>query len=456
MWQYLLKKMDQHFNSKVDRYTYEELIWLSEEKGHTLLSKASAGSVCCILCNNARKSVIALLACWYAGLVPVPLSSHYGDRHNKQIMDVLTPTLILTDTKICVSEYQKTNSAIEEASVILCTSGTTGLPKGIVHTQKSIISNIEGILEYFQLNSDDHILIARPLCHSAVFTGELLAALVSGANITFYPDKYNPGGVLQRLIKGDITAMGSTPTMLFHMACLYTDQKPIPLEKLIVSGEPLQPKAAQKIRRAFTETQIYSVYGLTEAGPRVSYLEPDKFDELEGSVGLPLKHVEIKVVNENSREVASGQRGIVWVKSSSLMKGYYKDDALTNRVLNQGWLNTGDIGYKDKKGYLYICGRADDMIIKAGMNIYPKEIESLTDSIPVIQKTFVYGFETAIGQEIGMEIILKEDYRHIKKKDVMRLLSEVLAEYQMPAQLRIVEQFQTTLSGKRRPHGISE
>ena len=96
------------------------------------------------------------------------------------------------------------------------------------------------------------------------------------------------------------------------------------------------------------------------------------------------------------------------------------------------------------------------MIIKAGMNIYPKEITSLVDSIPAIQKSFIYGFETAIGQEIGMEVLLEKDYRHLKKKDIMELLSEVLADYQMPARLRIVDQFNTTLSGKVRRYEVSE
>lgn len=455
MWQYLLERMDQHFKSKVDRYTYEEIIWLSAEKGHALRSKVSAGSVCCILCNDTINSVISLLACWYAGLVPVPLAPHYGDRHNKQIMDVLTPTLVLTDKEVHLSKYHNSASVIEEAAVILCTSGTTGLPKGIVHTRESIMSNIEGILEYFHINNSDHILIARPLCHSAVFTGELLTGLVSGANITFYQDKYHPGGVLQRIMAGNITVMGATPTMLFHMACLHTSDEPFPLQKLVVSAEPMNPQTARKIKKVFANTEIYSVYGLTEAGPRVSYLKPDEFHELDSSVGLPLKNVTIKITDEDNTELPPGHRGAIWVKSPSLMKGYYKDDVLTNRVLNQGWFNTGDIGYKDENGYLYICGRADDMIIKAGMNIYPKEIEFLTDSISVIQKTFVYGFETAIGQEIGMEVILESNYRHLNKKDVMQLLSEVLAEYQMPARLRIVDEFNTTLSGKVRHYEVS-
>lgn len=456
MWQYLLEKMSQHIRSKVDRYTYKELLCLSEEKGRVLLSKASEGTVCGILCNDAINSVIALLSCWYAKFVPVPLSDHYGGKHNQQIMDVLTPTLVLTDREIHLLKYPHADSAGKDAAVILCTSGTTGLPKGIVHTRESIISNIEGILDYFPINSSDHILIARPLCHSAVFTGELLAALICGTNITFYQNKYHPGGVLQRITAGDITVMGSTPTMLFHMACLHTSDKSIPLHKLVISGEPMSSKTAQKIKKTFANTDIYSVYGLTEAGPRVSYLKPDQFHALDGSVGLPLKNVSIKITDENHTELPPEHKGVVWVKSPSLMKEYYRDEALTSRVLHQGWLNTGDVGYQDKNGYLYLCGRVDDMIIKAGMNIYPKEITSLVDSIPAIQKSFIYGFETAIGQEIGMEVLLEKDYRHLKKKDIMELLSEVLADYQMPARLRIVDQFNTTLSGKVRRYEVSE
>ncbi|MBE7057148.1 MAG: acyl--CoA ligase [Ruminococcaceae bacterium] len=470
MWQYVSKRMSRNLNSCIGNYTYKELLDIASKIGLTLKALLPPKAKCGILCKKEINSVISLLACWCADLIPVPMSAHYGDKHNQRIAEAMSIELIVPDNDLHNNQYKTVfnilsgniygskfefspESVLEDVSVILSTSGTTGIPKEIMHTKESLQSNIEGISEYFQINNKDTVLIARPICHSAVFTGELLTALSNGSNIVFFSDKYNPIGILNKLIDGHTSVLGATPTMLFHMTCIKTD-KAIPLKKLVISGEPTNNRVVQKIKAYFPKTKIYSVYGLTEAGPRVSYLEPEKFGQLDNAVGVPLKNVKIKIVDKDYKEISDGSKGLIMVKSPSIMKGYYKNNELTEKAIKKGWLDTGDIGYIDDSRCLHVCGRKDELIIKAGMNIYPKEIEDLIDSLSVVNKSFVYGFETDSGQDIAVDIVLERIYNNIRKKDVMMLISGVLAEYQMPARLNIVENFNSTLSGKVKPYEI--
>lgn len=183
-------------------------------------------------------------------------------------------------------------------------------------------------------------------------------------------------------------------------------------------------------------------------------MEPKKFGQTDNAVDVSLKNVKIKIVNKDYKEISDSSKGLIMVKSSSLMKGYYKNNEFIEKVIKEGWLNTGDIGYIDNNGCLHVCGRSDELIIKAGMNIYPKEIENLIDSLPVVNKSFVYGFKTNSGQDIAVEIVLERRYKNINKKDVMKLMSSILTEYQMFAHLSIVENFNNTLSGKAMSYGI--
>ena len=168
---------------------------------------------------------------------------------------------------------------------------------------------------------------------------------------------------------------------------------------MAISGECLSSGIAKNIRDVFPNADIYSIYGLTEASPRVSYLPPADFDKYSESVGIPIDGVKVKIIDvQTGGDLPANSRGLVMISSPSLMKGYYNDQSLTQKTIVNGWLNTHDIGYKDENGYLYILGRADDMIIKAGMNIYPREIENAINKLPEISECLAYRQERFIGR----------------------------------------------------------
>ena len=473
MWEYISKYLSENLYSKMFcphisdmGYTYEQVLLLSIKHGEGLKSVVKAGCKCAIMCDCEFNTVIAILAAWYANLVPVPISKKYGRNHCNAILRLTEPEILIVDNDQSCSQninlYNIKNANfmivhndfepdpfLMDAAVIMCTSGTTGTPKGIVITISGLINNVLGIKKYFNIGTNDTILIARPIYHAAVLSGELLISLIQGLNIVIYDNDYSPSSIIQTVRDYKATVMCGTPT-LFRQICLFLENSKeiLDIKNIVLSGECLRQSVAKRIRQSFCNSNIYSVYGLTEASPRVSYLPPVEFDSYSESVGIPLYGSEIKIVNDNWCALAPYNRGLIIVKSSSIMKGYYKNPDLTKRVIRNGWLITGDCGYMDNDGRLYVDGRIDDLIIKGGMNIYPKEIENNVLKLDEIDDCMAYGFYNGEIQSLGIDVVLNGKHASLSNKEVKLLISLVLPRYQMPNKISIVQEIARNASGK--------
>ena len=288
------------------------------------------------------------------------------------IMNSVNPNYIMTDdinlckeyihtiiyefegVLLCSLEYKQEEKNLDDVSLMMCTSGTTGRPKASLFSPEALQYNVAAIIDYFPLTNADTILISRPIYHSAVLVGEVLVSLSVGANIIFYSGEYNPIIICNILDRYNITASCGTPTIFKGISSCLSHRREIgKLHTIVLSGEYLLQEYAEDIRKCFPYTKIFNVYGLTEAGPRVSYLSPEKFDLIPQSVGQSLNGVEIKIVNEKGIEMSAYEKGKVWVKTPSLMLGYYQDILLTNNKIQNGWFDTGDIGMLG--GHFYCC-----------------------------------------------------------------------------------------------------
>ncbi len=471
MWNFIVERMKLFGTAYIldegHRYSYAEVIDKAIQCGAQLKKHLKPKTKCAILCTGNYNTAIALLSCWYANMVPIPMSINYGMAHCAKINKTTTPTILICDDisivnncNICVFDFNKNqflNEVVEQRSeeilsdvaLIMSTSGTTGDPKGAMITEDGLIKNVRAIAEYFKIDSNDSILIARPLYHCAVLTGELLISLYQGLNISFINGSYNPIAVLDRIEKEQITVLCGTPTLFQHLSVYCKRMKKQNMLRVIaISGECLRKETAVQMREAFPDADIYNVYGLTEASPRVSYLAPALFEHIPESVGVALKGTLIRICDQNGNELKYNEHGMVYVKSQSIMKGYYNNQELTNSKIIDGWLVTGDIGYLDQNGYLYILSRADDMIIKAGMNIYPKEIENALEQLPMVSEVVAYGTTENNGQGIAVDIVLSEEYKNIAKKDLITAFPSVLPSYLLPGSVNIVEKLARNASGK--------
>ncbi len=449
LWEYLKKQIMKYPEQTVcenDAFmTYGELVIYAEKFAERL-----KGIKCCaILCSFEMLNALALLACFAADVTAVPLSQRYGELHCNKILDYVRPDAVITDIdgnleiiNLSDAEYKEPE---DKPALIMCTSGTTGTPKGAMLSCKNIITNVKDIAEYFAIGRDDTILISRPLYHCAVLTGEFLTALVKGVKVRFFSGIFNPSSVLKLLKEYNVTVFCGTPTLLEMMARFKRSDVEYNLKHICISGECMGSEIAKRIALAFQSTDIYHIYGLTEASPRVSYLPPKLFNKYSDCVGIPLKSVSLKIIKPDGKRAAVNEVGVLWVKGDNVMSGYYNAEEKTATVLKDGWLCTGDLALINETGLLKIKGRNDDLIIKAGMNIYPQEIENAVKRDPRVKDVFVYGES---DEKFGTKIVMNIVGDFSAAEEVKKLCAESLPLYQVPNKINLVNELPKNGSGK--------
>jgi len=370
--------------------------------------------------------------------------------HCQKILRTISPEYVITDIDgelsiVCLDDnYYECNEP--DPALIMCTSGTTGDPKGVMLSEENIFCNLTDILDYFKITKEDKILIIRPLYHCAVLTGEFLVSLLRELDIYFYIDDFNPFKIINLAKRISATVICGTPTLFNFLSRINLIQKDkLQLKNIVISGECITERTAQSIRNNFSSANIYHVYGLTEASPRVAYLAPEYFENNPCAVGHVLNSIEYKIIDDNGLKLQSDNIGELIVKVKSIMLGYFNNSEATQNKLCDGWLKTGDMAFVDKDGFLYIKGRKDDMIIHAGINIYPQEIENALRKDLRVGDVLAYGItDEYCGEKIGLKIT--GDFSNVN--EVLELCKEKLSSYQIPSTIEIVDELPKNASGK--------
>jgi long-chain acyl-CoA synthetase len=450
--------------------SYEELLHIVQGLAMHLRAQVQRKSRICVLNSHSYYDAIGILGVLAADCVGVPMSLNYGESNCCRIMQRAEPSILLTninplpdsmqevirEKKILVlpvetgGEYPfvEPASQMSDLALLMFTSGTTGTPKGAMLSHSNLLCNLKDIAAYFTLAPDDHFLIARPLYHAAVMTGEFLHALMHGSRITFYNEAFSPKRLLTFLEASRCSVMCATPTLFYHLAINKRKTELPSLRKITVSGECLLPQVAEKLISAFSSVEFLNVYGLTEASPRVSHLDPEFFIKKVGSVGIPLNSVKVKIVNEEGTEMLNGEIGELLVRGPNVMMGYWKDEDLSAKKIVNGWLHTGDLARLDEGGFIYIIGRKDYMIIRAGVNIYPQEIENSLLKNDSIKEIMIWGEPDPIsGQRICAALVPHEGVK-LTVKEFMLICRNCLEPYKWPDEVMIMDALPRNASGK--------
>lgn len=434
LYEFLKEKMLQYPNQVIsngtESITYRELLEYAENFGKTLTEDKYG-----LLFESDLDTAKALMSCLYANKTAVLLSKRYGEAHTKRIVDTVNLSYLITDDGINqIATAKDECEDLSDVALIMCTSGTTGMPKGAMITHNNLITNLTDISKYFGIDCKDHILIARPLYHCAVLTGEFLISLCKGLQISFMTEGFVPAKILKTAKEIRVTTLCGTPTLLYHLSGMNLKANELPiLKNIAVSGECMTQTVAQVMRKAFPNTDIYNVYGLTEASPRVAYLPPSEFDDNPTSVGFPLESLNAKVVDNE-----------LLISGNSIMKGYYNNSEATARAKQNEWLHTGDVAEMDKQGRLYIKCRKDNMIIRAGMNIYPQEIENALKENDNITDVLAFGVKNdTVSEKIHIKVVTS-----LSKAEVYNICKQKLPSYELPDVIDIVDELPRNASGK--------
>jgi len=342
------------------------------------------------------------------------------------------------------SDVERDNS---DTAVILYTSGTTGTPKGAELTHFNLIANARASAELMRVTEDDVIFGALPLFHSFGQTCCLNNAVHTGACLTMLV-RFTPEKALEVIQRDRVTVFEGVPTM-YQAMLNFPERASYDVSRLrtCVSGGAAMPV---EIMRGFEQAfgcVIIEGYGLSETSPVASFNRLER-ERKPGSIGIPIRGVELKVVGEQGEELPCGEVGEIAVRGHNVMKGYWNRPDATAEVLKDGWLLTGDLARVDEDGYFFIVDRKKDMIIRGGYNVYPREIEEVLYEHPGVLEAAVIGVpDEYLGEEVGAALVRRPG-SDVDAEEIRAFVKERIAAYKYPRYVWFSEELPKGSTGK--------
>ncbi len=345
--------------------------------------------------------------------------------------------------------YEQIPETSNEPAAIFYTSGSTGEPKGVMLSHRNLISNTIATVDYLKLTKDDSIIVILPFYYiygnSLLLTHILVGGTLVIDNRFMYPEV-----ILDTMEKEGVTGFSGVPSNFI----ILLNNSTMPSRKLkhlryfTQAGGAMAPEIIKKLMNAFPEKEIYIMYGQTEASPRVSYLPPERLKEKIGSIGIPLRGIRIKVVDENGSEVPVGMSGELITAGDNVMLGYWNQPDDTRQVLKDGWLYTGDLAKMDEGGYYFITGRKKEIIKTGGNRVSAKEVEECLLENEKVLETAVFGVEDEILGEAVKAIIVPRQGQAIEVKEIQSHCRSRMAEHKVPKIIEFMKALPKHKSGK--------
>ncbi len=331
------------------------------------------------------------------------------------------------------------------------TSGTTGSPKGATLTHHNVVNNARFIAQALNFSEADRLCIPVPLYHCFGMVLAVLACVSTGATMIFPGEIFDPAAVLAAVSEERCTALHGVPTM-FIAELAHPDFNTFDLSSLrtgIMAGSPCPIETMRQVVSEMHMSEVTIAYGMTETSP-VSFQSSttDPLERRVTTVGRIQPHLEAKVIDQSGQIVPCGETGELCVRGYSVMRGYWNDPVRTTEVIKDGWMHSGDLAIIDDEGYCNIVGRAKDMLIRGGENVYPREIEEFLFRHPKVQSAQVFGVpDQKYGEEICAWIVLKPG-NDCTEDDIREFCRNQIAHYKVPRYIRFVEDMPMTVSGK--------
>ncbi|MEI6233290.1 MAG: AMP-binding protein [Planctomycetota bacterium] len=337
----------------------------------------------------------------------------------------------------------------DDVAAIIYTSGTTGRPKGAMLTHGNILFNIEStIAGHGLIPSDVHLLIV-PLFHVTGLNTIMPTAMFQGSAM-IVSSSIDPEEVVDIVGRFKCTTFFGVPTTFYLLANL----RDLNLEKLrtlrliCYSGAPMSPLTIQRLRDMFPGVELHNFYGLTETTSVTTVLPDSQAIERSESIGLPPPGLELSVKDEHGTTLPPGGLGELCVKGPSVLKGYFKRPEATEDAIRDGWFHTGDTAYMDAEGYVFLRGRKKEMIIVAGENVYPIEVENTICAHPAVQEAAVFGRPDAmLGEVVHAAAVLRPD-QTLTERELRAFLASRLAAFKQPRTVVFMDKLPRNPSGK--------
>lgn len=464
-------------------YTYKELNEEINRYSHGLLKNGvKKGHKVSLFLKNSDQFVIAAYALWRIGAVVVPINFRLTAHELAYILEQSDSVLVLAEAELidtakqavqtvsqdlelvavgdapCVVSWQsyrtedKTEPILEllptDEAQILYTSGTTGQPKGALFTHSNILAVNMSVVYMTQLQRQDVYLLIAPAFHSAGLNMILTTTFYAGAQLVVQRD-FHP-------VEAQKAVMQHQVTMFFAVPAMYNAMQQVPKGSFDLStiracnygAAPMSPGLIAASIDYFGTDQFFNCCGLTEAGPGGVVLTPEEHITKMGAAGKAMPFLNARVVQEDFSDVAIGEVGELIMRSSSIMKEYYKKPEETAKTFKDGWLLTGDLATIDADGYITLVDRKKDMIISGGENVYSVEVEQILNSHEDINEAAIIGLPDAAWGEVVTGIVVLNDGVILNKEALQAFCREQLAGYKVPKHFIQVNELPRNASGK--------
>jgi len=337
----------------------------------------------------------------------------------------------------------------EDLAALMPTSGSTGIPRLVMVSHRNLISNTEAIVRSQRLATDEKAMLIMPL--SYCFGASVLHThLFQGGGVVFDSRFMFPDKVLQAIDKYRCTTFAGVPAVfniLLRRSNLRSTELPC-LRRFLQAGGALGPERVDELRRTIPGAEFFAMYGQTEATARISCLPAERLNEKLGSAGIPLDNVAVRVVDQEGHQLEEGHIGEIQVSGPSVCAGYFDEPAATQTKFCDGWLKTGDLGYRDKDGYIWIQGRSSDFIKIRGYRVGIAEVEARVGAVPGVCECAATGVQHPEAGEALVLFLVKEAGDEDGATSLLERVRQALPSQWTCTSIKIVPELPRTSNGK--------
>ncbi len=421
--------------------------------------------------KNCPEFIIAYFAILSCGAVVVPVNNFLKPAEIRFILEDAEANVVVSENALIAQAGDLTSSnaqpkllAIEDLlngaadagfnpvprtrddlAVIIYTSGTTGRPKGAMLSHGNLLHNVASCEVVLAAVDADRFAVMLPLFHSFMMTVGMILPLMVGGSIVLIKSLNPPKNAIIEIIRRGATILPAVPQFFRALAGAGVKDQ-LPLRLCISGGAPLPGE----ILREFEDSMpipLIEGYGLSESSP-VASLNPINGRRKPGSIGVPISNVELAVWNDEGVALGVRETGEIVIRGGNVMMGYWKNPEASAQALRDGWLLTGDIGYRDEDGYFFITDRKKDMLLVNGINVYPREIEEVIYQFPGVREAAVIGKTDPRRGEQAIAFVSANEGAVIDGKELSAFLKSKLADYKVPRKIIQLPALPRTATGK--------